>query len=124
LVKGGGGAHTREKIVAGAANRFIVIVSSNKLVKSLRSPVPLELEAFGLKATLEELPEVTVRDGWPPTPDGGVLADYRGEIGEPAALAARLSTVPGVVSHGLFPPSMVDTVLVGRGDQVESLRIR
>ncbi len=54
-----------------------------------------------------------------PTPDGGRIADYGGEIGDPAKLAARLDAEPGVVSHGLFAPSLVSLVLVGRGDQVE-----
>ena len=49
------------------------------------------------------------------SPDGGVIADYRGEIGDPAALAARLETDPGISSHGLFPPGMVSEVLVGAG---------
>ena len=119
LIKGGGGAHTREKIVAAAADHFIVIVSSNKLVGRLRPPVPLELEEFGLPTVLRNVPEVTVRAGAPRTPDGGVLADYVGEVGDPAQLAIRLSSVPGVVSHGLFPPTMVDRVLVGRGNEVE-----
>src|SRR5881397_1664945 len=52
LIKGGGGAHTREKIVAAAAERFVVIVSSDKLVERLAPPVPLELLAYGLPATL------------------------------------------------------------------------
>lgn len=121
LVKGGGGAHTREKIVAAAADRFIVIVSSNKLVDAVRAPIPLELEAFGLEATLRKLPEAIVRKGAPTTPDGGVLADYHGAVDDPATLAAQFAAVPGVVSHGLFPPSMVDTVLVGRDDDVERL---
>src|SRR5256712_4403668 len=55
LVKGGGGAHTREKIVAAAAGRFVVIVSANKVVEQLRSPVPLELMTFGLAATLRRI---------------------------------------------------------------------
>ena len=121
LVKGGGGAHTRERIVAAAADRFVVIVSSNKLVGRLHPPVPLELLAFGLAATLRALGEVTPRDA-PATPDGGVLADYRGDVRDPAGLAAQLDQVPGVVSHGLFPPSMVDAVLVARGDQVDVVR--
>jgi ribose 5-phosphate isomerase A len=121
LVKGGGGAHTRERIVAGAADRFIVIVSSNKPVERLHPPVPLELLAFGLAATLRAVGDAVVRDA-PPTPDGGVLADYHGDFGDPAALAAHLEQVPGVVSHGLFPPSMVDTVLVAHGDEVEARR--
>jgi ribose 5-phosphate isomerase A len=51
-----------------------------------------------------------------------VLADYGGEIDEPARLAAQLSAVPGVISHGLFPPSLVSTVLIARGETVESIR--
>ena len=58
----------------------------------------------------------------PRTPDAGVLADYGGVIDDPARLAAELSAVPGVISHGLFPPSLVSTVLVARGETVESIR--
>jgi ribose 5-phosphate isomerase A len=119
LVKGGGGAQTRERIVAAAADRFVVIVSSDKPVRRLHPPVPLELLAFGLAATLHAVPDAVVRDA-PPTPDGGVLAEYQGAIGDPASLAERLDAVPGLVSHGLFPPSMVSTVLVARGDDVEA----
>ena len=62
LVKGGGGAHTRERIVAAAADRFVVIVSSDKPVPQLHAPVPLELLAFGLASTLRRL-EFAVRAG-------------------------------------------------------------
>jgi ribose 5-phosphate isomerase A len=122
LVKGGGGAHTRERIVAAAADRFIVIVSSDKPVPRIHAPVPLELLAFGLAATLREIPEAALRHA-PLTPDGGVLADYQGDVGDPADLAARLDAAPGVVAHGLFPPSLVSTVLIARGDEVEMLQI-
>jgi ribose 5-phosphate isomerase A len=118
VVKGGGGAHTRERLVAAAADRFVVIVSSDKLVDRLRPPVPLELHAYGLAATLRRLDLVTLRDA-PPSPDGGAIADYRGDVDDPAAVAAALSAAPGVVDHGLFPPSLVSEVLVGRGDRVE-----
>jgi len=123
LVKGGGGAHTREKIVAAAAARFVVIVSSEKLVEEVRAPVPLELLGFGLPATLarlNELGECRLRDA-PASPDGGVLADFFGEVGEPAELAVRFSGTPGVIGHGLFAPEMVHEVVVGRGDGVEFL---
>ncbi|HEY3020328.1 MAG TPA: ribose-5-phosphate isomerase RpiA [Solirubrobacteraceae bacterium] len=113
LIKGGGGAHTREKIVAAAADRFVVIVSSDKLVDALRPPVPLELLPYGLPATLRALQPVTVRSA-PPSPDGGVIADYQGEIGDPAELAARLAGTPGVVEHGLFTPDLVNDVVLGR----------
>jgi ribose 5-phosphate isomerase A len=118
LIKGGGGAHTREKIVAAAAERFVVIASSNKPVARLTPPVPLELLAFGLPATLRAVAPATLRDG-PPSPDGGVIADHRGEIGDPAELAARLDAIPGVVGHGLFPPALVTDVIIGRGAAVE-----
>ena len=82
--------------------------------------MPLELLAFGLDATLAELGHVTLRDA-ARSPDGGVIADYHGPVGDPAALAARLSSTPGVVEHGLFPPHMVAVVLVGRGESVERI---
>jgi ribose 5-phosphate isomerase A len=119
LVKGGGAAHTREKAVAGAADRFVVIVSSDKLVERLAPPVPLELAEFGLAATLKRLHPVRLRDA-PRSPDGGVIADYYGEFDDPETLAARLSTT-GVVEHGLFPAVMVAEVLIGRGDHVERM---
>jgi ribose 5-phosphate isomerase A len=118
LIKGGGAAHTREKIAAAAADRFVVIADSSKPVDRLHSPVPLELLAFGLEATIRHLGEVTLRHV-PASPDGGIIADYQGAIDDPAALAARLESVPGLVEHGLFPPELVSVVLVGRGDTVE-----
>jgi ribose 5-phosphate isomerase A len=120
-IKGGGGAHTREKIVAAAAERFVVIVSSNKCVPQLTPPVPLELLAFGVAATLHELSNATLR-GIPPSPDGGLIADYHGPFDDPAVLAARLDRVPGLVSHGLFPPELIDDVLVGRDGRVDTFR--
>jgi ribose 5-phosphate isomerase A len=121
LVKGGGGAHTREKIVAAAAERFVVIADSSKAVEALGPPVPLELFRFGLAATLRHVEPADLRDA-PPSPDGGLIADYRGEVGDPAALAARLGATPGVVDHGLFSPELVDDVLIARGEEVEHRR--
>jgi ribose 5-phosphate isomerase A len=118
LVKGGGAAHTREKAVAAAAERFVVIVSSDKLVDRLAPPVPLELLEFGLAATLARLGDVELRDV-PASPDGGVIADYVGPLDDPDELAARLSATVGVVEHGLFAPALVSDVIVGRGDQAE-----
>ena len=118
LVKGGGGAHTREKIVAAAADRFVVIADSTKPVEALHSPVPLELLSFGLRATLRRVAPASLRDV-PLSPDGGVIADYHGPVGDPGALAARFAATPGVVGHGLFPPEMVTTVLVARGGSVD-----
>ncbi len=62
---------------------------------------------------------MAIREGAPASPDGGVIADYSGEVGDPILLAARLSATPGVVDHGLFPPGLVADVIVARGDEVE-----
>jgi ribose 5-phosphate isomerase A len=121
IVKGGGGAHVREKIVATAAERFVVIADSSKPVDALGPPIPLELAAFGLSATMREiggLGDVRRRDA-PRSPDGGVIVDFYGEVGDPAELAVKLEQVPGVVGHGLFPPELTSEVIVAQGDQVD-----
>jgi len=125
LIKGGGGAHLREKIVAAAAERFVVIADSTKPVDALRGPVPLELFTFGLSSTLARLGEdVAPRPGSPPSPDGGLIADYRGPgLDDPAALAARLEADPGVAAQGLFPPRLVSEIFVARGGDVERTTI-
>jgi ribose 5-phosphate isomerase A len=118
IVKGGGAAHTREKRVAATADRFVVIVDSGKLVERAHAPIPLELMPFGLAATLRDLGDVTLRDV-PRSPDGGIIADLHGEIGDPRGLAARLDATPGVVAHGLFPPEMTSEVVIGHAGEVE-----
>jgi ribose 5-phosphate isomerase A len=124
LIKGGGAAHLREKIVAAAAERFVVVGDSSKPVEALRGPVPVEVFGFGAASTLARLgPDVVTRDV-PRSPDGGVIADYRGAmLGDPAELAARLDADPGVAAHGLFPPAMVSELLIGRGNGVERTTI-
>jgi ribose 5-phosphate isomerase A len=119
LVKGGGGAHTREKIVAGAARRFVVIASAEKAVQEIVAPIPLEMLAFGAGHTLAALAPARLRDV-PPSPDGGLIADYWGPVGDPRALAARLSAMPGVVEHGLFEPELVSTILIAHADGIET----
>jgi ribose 5-phosphate isomerase A len=118
LVKGGGGAHTREKIVAAAADRFIVIADHTKVVDRIEPPIPLELLAFGLPATLENVKPAKLRDV-PNSPDGGLIADYQGPVGDPGKLATRFDQVPGVVDHGLFPPQLTSDILIARGEEVE-----
>jgi len=118
LVKGGGGAHTREKIVAGAARRFVVIASAEKAVARLAPPVPLELLRFGAHHTLAALSPTRLREV-PDSPDGGVIADYFGPVGDPRELSARLSATPGVVEHGLFAPEMVSLILIAGEQGIE-----
>ncbi|OJU81137.1 MAG: ribose 5-phosphate isomerase A [Solirubrobacterales bacterium 70-9] len=125
LIKGGGGAHLREKIVAAAADRFVVIADSSKPVEKFTWPVPLELFAFGLASTLARLgPDVSLRPGTPPSPDGGLIADYRGPgLDDPATLAARLEADAGVAAQGLFPPALVSDIFIARGTDVERTTI-
>lgn len=117
LVKGGGGAHTREKIVAACARRFVVIVSAEKQVARLGPPVPLEVLRFGARQTLAALGDTQLRDVGT-SPDGNLIADYLGSVEDPRALAEHLSATPGVVEHGLFAPEMVSDIFVAGAEEV------
>ena len=130
LIKGGGGALLREKIVASAAKRFVVIADASKRVACLGAyPLPVEivpLAAVPLATRLTALgANVSLRqkeDGSAFISDeGNYIVDCAfGEIADPPALAARLSGFAGVVEHGLFC-GMADVVLVGTADGVERL---
>lgn len=118
LIKGGGAAHLREKIVAVASKRMVVIADDTKLVETLgRFPLPIEVVPFGLEATRRAVAsaiaasgaegEITLRlrpDGSALVTDGGhfILDAHLGRIEQPEALGAALNAVPGVVEHGLF----------------------
>lgn len=121
LIKGGGAAHTREKIVAAAAERFVVIASAEKAVATLSAPVPLEILRFGARSTLSALAPAQLRDV-PVSPDGNLIADYLGDIGDPATLSTLLSGIPGVVEHGLFAPELVSDILIAGNGGVEHRR--
>ena len=128
LVKGGGAAHAREKVVAAASDRLLVVVDESKLADRLDAPVPLAVlpEAWspvaGAVRDLDGEPalrEGTGKDGPVVTDDGNLVLDCDfGPIEDPGALAGSLSTVPGVVEHGLFV-GMADAVYVGAEDGVE-----
>lgn len=118
LVKGGGGALLREKIVATASKRMVVITDSSKQVQHLgRFPLPVEVNRFGLGATRNAIVrvaescgchgEIVLRrtpEGADYLTDGGhlIFDCHFGRIDDPAALADRLVAIPGVVEHGLF----------------------
>jgi ribose 5-phosphate isomerase A len=118
LVKGGGAAHTHEKIVAAASTRFVVIASAEKAVPNLRPPVPLEILRFGAQATLALIGETRLRDV-PSSPEGNLIADYFGPIEDARALAAYLADTPGVVDHGLFAAQMVSDILIAGPGGIE-----
>lgn len=123
MIKGGGGAHTREKIVARSSARFVVIASSEKAVQALHAPVPLELLRFGAHSTLAALGQAALRDV-SPSPDGNLIADYLGPVGDPAELATRLSATAGVVEHGLFEPWLMSDILIAGPSGIEHRRMR
>ncbi|WP_290810786.1 ribose-5-phosphate isomerase RpiA [Halovivax sp.] len=128
LVKGGGAAHTREKLIDAAAERFVVIVDDSKLADRLDWPVPVavlrgaegvvadRIRELGGEPTLREAER---KDGPVVTDDGHLVLDGDfGTIEDPGELAADLSAIPGVVEHGLFV-GLVDAIYVGSDDGVE-----
>ena len=129
LIKGGGGAHLREKIVAAASDRMLVIADAGKRVERLGAfPLPIEIIPFGATATLRHVAGVLedaglghaiVRlraDGAFRTDEGNLIADlHLGAIPDAPALAAALSAVTGVVEHGLFI-GICHSVVVGNPD--------
>jgi ribose 5-phosphate isomerase A len=118
LIKGAGAALLREKIVAAASLRMVVIADASKIVTTLgRCPLPIEVNAFGLAATRRALRMVLAEfgaeggislrlraDGTPLRTDGGhlILDALFGRISAPKALSSALLEVPGIVQHGLF----------------------
>ncbi len=126
LIKGGGGAHVRERIVAAAARRFVVVVDETKVVKELRGPLPLEILEFGAERTLATVagvcgaPAAWRRQGVGgdvrQSDNGNRLADVGiGAIPDAEGLAAQLDQIAGLVGHGLFL-GMADLVIVGSAD--------
>lgn len=134
LIKGGGGALLREKIVAAASARMIVIADYSKCVKTLgQFPLPIEVVSFGLGATQRAVNEAIKavqrpgpltlrldRDRHPFVTDGGhwILDAALGRIDDPAALAHSLCEVPGVVEHGLFV-GLAQLAIIGGPDGVK-----
>jgi ribose 5-phosphate isomerase A len=130
LVKGGGGAHLREKVVASAAASFQVVVDERKLAATIDHPIPIEVLPAA-RATVAEgvvrldgepaLRAADRKDGPVVTDNGNLLIDADFDaIDDPAALARDLSTLPGVLEHGLFL-DQADAIYVGTATGVEVL---
>jgi ribose 5-phosphate isomerase A len=118
LLKGGGGALTREKIVAAASRKFVCIVDDTKLVNVLGGfPLPVEVIPMARSYVARELVKLggqpNLRAGYT-TDNGNVILDVRNlRITDPADLECRLNNIPGVVSNGLFARRPADILLVG-----------
>jgi ribose 5-phosphate isomerase A len=131
LIKGGGGALLREKIVASATRKFVIIADSSKQVPMLgKFPVPVEVIQFAETLVAKKIAalgaSVTIRgavSGKPFITDEGnhILDCNFGQIADPPALARALEGMPGVVEHGLFI-GMAAVALIGKGDRVVEMR--
>lgn len=130
LIKGGGAAHAREKIVSSIARTMVVVVDESKLAASLERPVPVEIIPAARGAVTRgvrevggdadvQLRESPGKDGPVVTDNGNLIMDCDfGELTTPSSLAKSLSQIPGIVEHGLFI-DVADTILVGNESGVD-----
>lgn len=131
LIKGGGGALTREKVIATASKKMVVVADSSKVVPVLgKFPLPVEVITFARTVVERKIvslggaPKLRMSsDGKPflTDNDNQIIDCSFGQITDPPALALTLSDTPGIVEHGLFI-GLAKVALVGRGDDVEELR--
>jgi ribose 5-phosphate isomerase A len=131
LIKGGGGALLREKVIASASRKMVVVADSGKVVPVLgKFPLPVEIISFARAlvekkiAALGGSPSLrTRRDGSPYVTDNGneILDCGFGKIEDAARLARELSNIPGIIEHGLFI-GLASMALIGRGVSVTELR--
>ncbi|UTB34112.1 MAG: ribose-5-phosphate isomerase RpiA [Methanobacterium sp. ERen5] len=131
LIKGGGAAHTLEKIVDSSASKFVVIVDGSKMVDKLGNfPVPVEVIPQASRTVRDQLIKMggspTMRmaerkDGPVVTDNGNFIYDVQFSVEDPKLLEVELNTLPGVVENGIFT-DIVDEVLVGTENGVETLK--
>jgi ribose 5-phosphate isomerase A len=131
LIKGGGGALLREKVVASATKQQVIVTDSSKQVQVLgKFPLPVEVIGFAEPLVAKEISDLGARvvqrkdsAGKPYLTDEGhhILDCHFGEIPDPPALARRLSDMPGIVEHGLFV-GMAWVVLMAKAGEVEEFR--
>jgi ribose 5-phosphate isomerase A len=125
LIKGGGGAHTREKIVASASKTFIVIADSGKMVSRLGAfPVAIEVIPYAEDYVRKELQALgglaKKREGFV-SDNGNLILDARFNIVDPAGLEKDLNNIPGVLENGIFARRRPEKVIVGEGTKTKIL---
>ncbi len=127
LIKGGGGALTREKIVASACETFICIADESKLVDTLGEfPLPVEVIPMAQEVVARELTKlggtVVIREGFI-TDNGNIILDIKGlKITNAKELENNINNIPGVVTNGLFAISAADVLLLGTSNGVKEIR--
>ncbi len=123
MIKGGGGALTREKIIAGASDKFICIVDATKKVSALGAyPLPIEVIPMARSYVARELVKIGGKPVWREdyfTDNGNEILDIHNlEINEPVAMEKTLNNITGVVTVGLFAVRPADVVLIGNEDGI------
>ena len=129
VIKGGGAAHTREKVVACSARKFVIVADESKYVEKLTWPVPVEVLPFALRLVERRLKEMggksvlrlgKMKDGPVITDNGNFVMDVDfGIIEDPKGLAAKISPITGVVEHGIF--DNLDELYLARVCGVETI---
>jgi len=127
LIKGGGGALTREKILAAAARRFVCIVDETKLVATLgRFPLPIEVipmaESFVARQMVKAGGQPILREGFVTDNGNHILDVHNLRIANPVEMETRFNQIPGIVTVGLFANRRADVLLVGGPTSVKTLQ--
>ena len=124
LIKGGGGALTREKIIAGASKKFVCMIDDSKYVQTL-GKFPLPIEVIPMSQSIVAL-EIIKLGGRPVyrenfiTDNGNIILDIHNlEISEPLTLEQAINNIPGVVTNGLFAMRPADNLLISNGDEIK-----
>ena len=130
VIKGGGAAHTREKVVACSAQQFVVVADESKYAMHLSHPVPVEVLPFALRPVERQLQELggkpvlrlgKMKDGPVITDNGNFVLDVDfGRNEEPVELGARMSRIPGLVEHGIF--ENLDELYLAKGSGLERIK--
>jgi ribose 5-phosphate isomerase A len=129
-IKGGGAAHTREKVVSCSAKKFVIVVDGKKYASRLSQPVPIEVLPFAFRLVERRLKEMggspalrqaSMKDGPVITDNGNLVIDVDfGIIADPGLLSSRLDSLPGIVEHGIF--DNVDELHLSTSGSVEIIR--
>lgn len=130
VIKGGGAAHAREKVVSSSAKKFVIVADESKFVEKLSWPVPVEVLPFAFKLAGKRLEELggrsvlrmgKMKDGPVITDNGNFVLDVDfGIIEDPRSIAVKISPIPGVVEHGIF--DNLDELYLARSNEVERIR--